>query len=227
MMSYHTSVFYIQCPLPMHIYIYTTNNGPSDTITLYSPGYNNIMYVRNRSHALNENGKTTKFDTMKTYVYISTLKRINDKDPSSQTCILYIYFFSETARIHVTVAAVVRRVYCLFCQSYGLYKYTKDICAVWRSAPGSLTYSGRQSINEAAFPRERRRYPFTARKTAERVYYIRRLRFTARNKTKTTVSRFTSCIIRIHIYYYVIERDDPLSLCKHAYTVYLRKDLYI
>lgn len=34
-------------------------------------------------------------------------------------------------------------------------------------------------------------------------------------------------IICIHIYYYVIERDDPLSLCKHACTVYLRKDLYI
>lgn len=109
-MSYHTSVLYIQCP---YTYICTTNNGPSDTITLYSPGYNNIMYVRNRSHALKR--KTTKFDTMKMYVYISTLKRINDKDPSSQTCILYIYFFSETARIHVTVAAVIRRVYCLFC----------------------------------------------------------------------------------------------------------------
>lgn len=30
--------------------------------------------------------------------------------------------------------------------------------------------------------------------TAERVYYTHRLQFTARNKTKTTVSRFTSCI---------------------------------
>lgn len=55
-------------------------------------------------------------------------------------------------------------------------------------------YSGRQSINDAAFPREQRRYPSAATETAE---HIHRLRFTARNKTKTTVSRFTSYT---HIY---------------------------
>jgi len=51
--------------------------------------------------------------------------------------------------------------------------------------------------------------------------------FDSPHETKQKRPFPVSLHVYTYIHYYVIERDDPLSLCKHAYTVYLRKDLYI
>jgi len=116
-------------------------------ITLYSPGYNNIIYYILYIYIESVpriKRKTTKFDTMKTYVYIIHRRRnALTIGPSSRMFILFFFFFLAKLCPHschsgasAAVAFVVCTVHIIHSAVYFVSHtdytnmYTKDILCV-------------------------------------------------------------------------------------------------
>lgn len=167
---------------------------------------------------------------MKTYVYKSTLKRINDKDPFSQTCILYIYIYFQRNCPHSCHSGCSRSSCILFIllviRIIQIYERHNMCCVEERAGLANVfweTINQRSSVSEGETAVSVR----CERDRGTRILYTSASIHRTKQNKNDRFPFYFMYIICIHVlYYYVIERDDPLSLCKHAYTVYLRKDLY-
>jgi len=132
--------------------------------------------------------------------------------------IIIIIFFSETARIHVTVAAVAFAV----CIIYSVYFVSHtDYTNIRKTYACSVRIPGDNQSTTQRF----RGSGGGIRPLLERP---RNIYIGSDSPHETKQKRPFPVSLHTYIYaLYVFGRDDPLSLCKHAYTVYLRKDLYI